>query len=183
MEFLSKTTVLKSGGTCTIRRPEASDAERLLRYQKESSGETPYLVAGPEDIGWTVEEQAARIVRWNDSPSRLRLIAEVDGGLAGAAVLYPAGAQERLRHRCCVDITLYQRFCGKGIGTLLLRELLSAAKAAGYEQAELEVVSTNAPAVALYRKLGFETVGTLPQAMKYKDGTYASFLLMVRRLA
>ena len=45
------------------------------------------------------------------------------------------------------------------------------------------MVSTNAPAVALYRKLGFETVGTLPQAMKYKDGTYASFLLMVRRLA
>ena len=112
MEFLSKTTVLKSGGTCTIRRPEASDAERLLRYQKESSGETPYLVAGPEDIGWTVEEQAARIVRWNDSPSRLRLIAEVDGGLAGAAVLYPVGTLDRLRHRCCVDITLYKRFCG-----------------------------------------------------------------------
>ena len=117
MEFLSKTTVLKSGGTCTIRRPEASDAERLLRYQKESSGETPYLVAGPEDIGWTVEEQAARIVRWNDSPSRLRLIAEVDGGLAGAAVLYPAGAQERLRHRCCVDIKIGRASCRERVSS------------------------------------------------------------------
>lgn len=182
MEFLSKTTVLKNGGACVIRRPEAPDAERLLRYQKEASGETPYLVAGSEDIDWTAEEQAARIARWNASSSRLRLIAEVDGALAGAAVLYPVGAQRRLRHRCCVDITLYQKFCGMGIGTLLLRELLSAAKAAGYEQAELETVSTNAPAVALYKKLGFEAIGTMPRAMKYKDGTYAGFLLMVKRL-
>lgn len=34
MEFLSKTTVLKSGGTCTIRRPEAPDAERLLMVRR-----------------------------------------------------------------------------------------------------------------------------------------------------
>lgn len=81
-----------------------------------------------------------------------------------------------------MDITLYQKFCGMGIGTALLREILTAAKAAGYEQAELEVVSTNAPAVGLYRKLGFEDVGTMPRALKYQDGTYADFLLMARTL-
>lgn len=182
MEFSSKTVTLKSGRPCVIRRPKASDAERLLRYQKKSSGETPYLAVGPEDIDWTAEDQAARIERWNASPSRLRLIAEVDGELAGAAVLYANNPQNRLRHRCCVDITLYQRFCGIGIGTALLRELLAAARSAGYEQAELEVVSVNAPAIALYKKLGFEAVGTMPRALKYGDGTYADFLLMVRQL-
>jgi len=182
VDYQGKAVSLKNGRSCVIRRPEASDAERLLRYQKESSGETPYLVVEPEDIDWTAEDQAARIERWNVSPNRLRLIAEVDGELAGAAVLYANNPQNRLRHRCCIDITLYKRFCGMGIGTALLGELLAAARSAGYEQAELEVVSANAPAIALYKKLGFETIGTMPRALKYRDGTYADFLLMVKRL-
>ena len=182
MEYTPKEIVLKNGKTCVIRRQEETDAERLLRSQKETSGETPYLVVIPEEIDWTAEEQAGRIKRWNAAPDKLRLIAEVDGALAGAAIVYGAGFQSRLRHRCSVDITLYQRFCGMGIGTLLLKELLAAAKAAGYEQAELDVVSANAPAVGLYRKLGFETVGTIPRAMRYQDGSYADFLLMAKSL-
>lgn len=182
MDYQKKTVLLKSGSPCLIRRPEAADAERLLRYQKETSGETPYLVAGPEDIEWTVEQQEARIERWNASPDRLRLLAEVDGELAGVSIVYANNPQTRLRHRCCVDITLYRRFWGLGIGTALLGEVLTAAKAAGYEQAELEVVSTNTPAIGLYKKLGFEAIGTMPHAMKYQNGSYADFLLMVKQL-
>lgn len=182
MDYQEKTVLLKSGKSCRIRRAEEADAERLLRYQKETSGETPYLVSGPEDIDWTAEQQAKRIERWNMSPDRLRLLAEVDGELAGVSIVYASNTQTRLRHRCCVDITLYRKFWGLGIGTALLGEVLSAARAAGYEQAELEVVSGNAPAIGLYKKLGFEAVGTMPRAMKYTDGTYADFLLMVRQL-
>lgn len=182
MNYTEKTVPLKNGRTCRIRRPEAEDAERVLRYQRETSGETPYLVVGPEDIDLTVEEQAERIERWNASSKRLRLLAEVDGDLAGVAIVYGSGSQSRLQHRCSVDITLYQKFCGMGIGTALLSEILAAAKAAGYEQAELEAVSTNAPAIGLYEKLGFKTVGTMPRALKYRDGAYADFLLMARAL-
>lgn len=182
MEYTAKQAALKDGRTCTIRRPEAADAEELLRQQRRTSGETPYLIVEPEEIDWTQEEQAGRIRRWNAAPDKLRLIAEVDGTLAGAAIVYGAGVQSRLRHRCSVDITLCRDFWGMGIGTILLGELLCAAKAAGYEQAELEVVSTNAPAVGLYKKLGFEAVGTIPRAMKYRDGSYADFLFMVKPL-
>ncbi len=182
MEYTAKQVTLKDGSTCTIRRPETSDAEALLRQQKQTSGETPYLIVGPEEIDWTQEEQAGRIRRWNAAPDKLRLIAEADGALAGAAIVYGVGLQSRLRHRCSVDITLRRDFWGMGLGTALLGELLCAAKAAGYEQAELEVVSTNAPAVGLYKKLGFETVGTIPRAMKYRDGSYADFLFMVKPL-
>ena len=64
----------------------------------------------------------------------------------------------------------------------LLGESLDMAKSAGYEQAELEAVSANEPAIALYRKFGFETTGTVPRAFRYGDGTYADFLFMVKRL-
>ena len=78
MDYQKKTVLLKSGKTCLIRRPEAADAERVLHFQKESSGETPYLMVGPEDIDWTTEQQGARIERWNGSPDRLRLLAEME---------------------------------------------------------------------------------------------------------
>ena len=182
MEYTNKTITLKNGKTCVIRLAERSDAERVLRYQKETSGETPYLVVGPEDIDLSVEEQAERLERWNASSNRLRLLAEVDGELAGVSIMYGSGFQTRLRHRCSVDITLYQKFCGMGVGTILLGEILASAKTAGYEQAELEVVSANAPAIGLYKKLGFETVGTMPKALKYQDGTYADFQLMAKTL-
>lgn len=182
MDYQKKTVLLKNEKTCVIRRPEGADAERLLRYQKETSGETPYLVMGPEDIDWTAEQQAKRIERWNVSSDRLRLLAEVNGELAGVSIVYANNTQTRLRHRCCVDITLYRKFWGLGIGTALLGEVLDAARTAGYEQAELEVVSDNAPAIGLYKKLGFDAVGTMPRAMKYEDGRYADFLLMVKQL-
>ena len=180
MEYTSSEFALANGKVCVIRRAEAEDAEALLHYQKQTSGETPYLVTGPEDIDWTVEQQVRRIEMWNAGSGRLRLVAEMDGTLAGAAIVYGVGGQSRLRHRCSVDITLYQEFWGMGIGTLLLGELLASAKAAGYEQAELDVVSTNAPAIALYRKLGFEAVGIIHRAMKYRDGSCADFHLMVK---
>ena len=81
-----------------------------------------------------------------------------------------------------IPFSLYRAFWGLGVGTALLEDILNTAGTVGYEQAELDVVSTNAPAVALYQKLGFETTGTIPRAFKYKDGTYADFLFMVKGL-
>ena len=77
---------------------------------------------------------------------------------------------------------MYREFWGLGIGTALMGETVSAARRAGFEQAELDVVSANTPAIAVYKKLGFETVGTVPCAMKYRDGSHADFLLMVKPL-
>ena len=68
------------------------------------------------------------------------------------------GQYRRYAHRCEVAIALYQKYCGTGIGKLMLERILTIAKKAGYEQAELEVIATNEYAINLYRKLGFATV-------------------------
>lgn len=61
--------------------------------------------------------------------------------------------------------------------------VLHVAKKAGYEQAELEVISDNKPAVALYEKLGFKIYGTFPDNIKYADGTYADAYWMMKKLS
>ena len=182
MEYTSKEIQLKSGKTCLIRRPEESDAEIMLAYLKATSGETPYMGREPEEHQTSVEEEMQFIRKNRENPRALMLSAFVDGRLAGSSSFAETAGRIRMRHRCTVGISLYREFWGLGIGTALMREILTAAKSAGFEQAELTVVSTNAPAVALYNKLGFETTGTHPHAFKYRDGSYADFLFMVKPL-
>lgn len=182
MDYQKKTVLLKNGKTCLLRRPEESDAEILLDYLQATSVETPYMVREPEEVRTSIEEEVEFIRKKREDPRALFLTAFVDRRLAGSCSFLETSERIRMRHRCTVGISLYREFWGMGVGTALMGEILAGAKTAGFEQAELDVVSTNAPAVALYKKMGFEATGTIPHAFKYRDGSYADFLFMVRDL-
>ncbi len=182
MDYPGKTISLKNGKFCLIRRGEERDAEILMKHWEITAGETRNLTRELSEGGMTLEEQRELIQEKNGLDQVLNLLAFVDGQHAGNCAFNPVEDGSRMRHRCSVGIVLYRKFWGMGIGTALLSEILAAAKAAGYEQAELEVASANAPAIGLYKKVGFEAVGTMPRALKYQDGTYADFLFMVKYL-
>ena len=58
---------------------------------------------------------------------------------------------------------------GRGIGRALVTHSLDRARSEGFLAMQFNyVVSTNAPAVELYRKLGFAVVGTLPAAFRHR---------------
>ena len=183
MEYTSKEILLKNGKTCLIRRAEEADAERMIEYLNVTAKETPFLGREPEEASFTLEQEREIIRNMNAAERNIMLLVEVDGVHAGNANFSCIRDRARFRHRCGIGIGLYRAFWGMGVGTALLEELLAVARTAGYEQAELEVVSTNAPAIGLYKKLGFEATGTIPRAFRYKDGTYADFLFMVKDLA
>lgn len=57
---------------------------------------------------------------------------------------------------------------GKGIGRALVLHSIAQARSEGFMAMQFNyVVSTNAPAVELYRKLDFAIVGTLPKAFRH----------------
>ena len=64
----------------------------------------------------------------------------------------------------------------------MLNIVLQEAAKAGYEQAELEVVTSNDNAIALYKALGFDIYGKRKHSMKHKDGSYADEYLMTKML-
>ena len=183
MEYTSKEILLKNGKTCLLRLAEESDAEMLLEYLKVTSAETPYMAREPEEVRTSVDEEVEFIRKKREEPRALHLLAFVDGAFAGSCSFGPASDRMRSQHRCHMGISLYRTFWGQGVGTALVGEILDGAKAAGFEQMELDVVSVNAPAIGLYKKMGFEVTGTVPHAFKYQDGTYADFLFMVKTLA
>jgi ribosomal protein S18 acetylase RimI-like enzyme len=73
---------------------------------------------------------------------------------------------------------------GQHAGRLLLEAAIARARAAdGLEQLHLAVVTSQAPAHALYHALGFRVYGRLPHALKLPDGRYCDedlMLLMLR---
>ena len=59
---------------------------------------------------------------------------------------------------------------GRGIGRALVQHSLAKAQSDGFLAMQFNyVVSSNAPAVELYKKLGFTIAGTLPKAFRHKQ--------------
>ena len=63
---------------------------------------------------------------------------------------------------------------GRGVGRAVLSAFLAEARARGASVIHLEVSEANAPAIALYRALGFARVGT--RRAYYADGTDAAVM-------
>lgn len=182
MIFQPMTVTDKTGHPVLLRKASPDDAENLLRYLKVTAGETPFLLREPEEVTMTPEQEQGFIRRMADADRELMILAECDGVLMGSGSLMCVGGLQRLCHRCELSVALYQEFCGRGVGTIMMQVLLQTAAQAGYEQAELEVVADNRTALALYETLGFTVCGRLPRYLKYRDGTYADAIRMTRIL-
>lgn len=71
------------------------------------------------------------------------------------------------------------KFRGLGLGSAMLRVALDLARSTRIERVELQVYASNEPAIALYRKFGFETEGVRRRARKL-DGRYDDVVMMAR---
>ena len=65
-----------------------------------------------------------------------------------------------------IGISVEQEFWGLGIGRALTQSCIDCARRAGYAQLELQVVSDNLRALALYRSAGFREYGRNPRGFR-----------------
>ncbi|GEK29946.1 N-acetyltransferase [Kurthia zopfii] len=102
----------------------------------------------------------------------------LDGELVGAATLSQEDS-EKMSHRANIEaVYVSSKARGTGAGSALLKKIIEdARKNPELEKLNLSVVTTNEPAVALYKRLGFEIIGTEQLSMK-QDGTYFDEYLM-----
>ena len=71
----------------------------------------------------------------------------------------------------------------QGVGTELALRSLDRAHALGFTAIQFNfVVSTNEGALRLWRKLGFEIVGTLPRAFRHPQGAFVDAYVMHRNI-
>ncbi|MGM9490248.1 GNAT family N-acetyltransferase [Ideonella sp. YS5] len=110
------------------------------------------------------------------------LVAEVQGRVLGYA--YANHFRPRLAYRFCLEdsIYLHRDARGRGLGTLLLAELIARCEAAGARQM-LAVIgdSANAGSIRVHRRLGFQHVGTMKSA-GWKFDRWLDVVVMQRAL-
>jgi phosphinothricin acetyltransferase len=138
-------------------------------------------VASFEEVPPSIEELAAR----RESVLKLSLpylVAELGGAVVGYC--YAGGYRARPAYRYTVEDSVYvaEACRGRGIGTLLLGTLLDRCERGRWRQMVAVISDLSGGSVALHRRFGFESVGTLT-AVGYKFGGWLDTLLMQRPLA
>lgn len=86
------------------------------------------------------------------------IVAEADGKVVGAVWTRIMDDYGHVKDDIpSFAISLYKEYRGKGIGTMMMRQMLQLLKTQGYKKASLAVQKENY-AVKMYEKAGFKTV-------------------------
>ena len=141
-----------------IRDATADDWPLIWPFfaQIVDEGET---YAYPPDL----TSQTARPL-WMEHPPAATFVAVDGGAVLGSAKCGP-NRPGRGSHVATASFMVDPAHAGRGIGRALGEHVLRWAAARGYRSMQFNaVVESNTVAVALWRSLGFEVIGTVPEA-------------------
>jgi RimJ/RimL family protein N-acetyltransferase len=159
-----------------IRDAVEEDAAQLVELRRRIFAETAFMLLEPAEFTATAEQERQSIRRMSERTNSRLLVAALESALIGF-VAAMGGERNRQRHAALIVLGVARDHWSKGIGARLLGEIVAWAPAAGLKRVELTVHTTNARAIALYRKCGFEVEGTR-QCSLLVDGQYVDEYLM-----
>lgn len=127
----------------------------------------------------TGREEAYRI--WMAAPTATYAALEV-GRIVGTYYIKPN--QPSLgAHICNAGYMVREDARGRGVGRAMCAHSLRAARSLGFRAMQYNfVVSSNEPAVELWKDLGFEIIGTIPDAFRHAELGLVSAHIMYRSL-
>lgn len=124
-------------------------------------------------------EKAADFVKNNVERGYPQVVADQDGKIVGWCDAIPGNVGRN--HIGGLGMGVLKAHRGQGIGERLLEATIDGARRFGLQKIELSVYSSNEPAIALYRKLGFVEEG-LKKRGRLVDDIYDDVLLMALHL-
>ncbi|MBW4034642.1 MAG: GNAT family N-acetyltransferase [Proteobacteria bacterium] len=105
-------------------------------------------------------------------------VSDADGAVIGHIALFRNARFQS--HSAWFGIAVHEDWWRRGVGAALMTAMLDTADNwLGLTRITLNVFTDNAPAIALYRKFGFEIEGTMRRQM-FRDGTFVDSHAMAR---
>ena len=109
-------------------------------------------------------------------------VAEESGKIFGLYILHPNNVG-RCGHIANASYAVSSRCRGRGVGEALVRHCLEKGGELGFRVLQFNaVVRTNARAIRLYERLGFQRIGEVPGGFFMKDGHYEDIVLFYHTL-
>jgi L-amino acid N-acyltransferase YncA len=161
-----------------FRRGFASDWPQIwpIFHAVVAAGDTyPY----PPDIS---ESDARAAWLSNRATRRITYVAELDGAIVGTAYLRPnqVGLGDHVANAGWMIAPVES---GHGIGRLFALHILEEAARLGYHAMQFNaVVATNERALRLWTSMGFEIVGTVPDAFRHATNGLTDIHIMYKKL-
>ncbi|AIR05634.1 acetyltransferase [Cedecea neteri] len=156
-----------------VRHAEPGDAEALQK-----------MYAHPALYRDTLQLPHPPLKAWHDRitdprPGSRHLVACIGDEIVGQLTLTVEQSPRR-SHVATFGMGVHYDHQGKGIASALLKEMIALCdKWLRVERIELTVYTDNAPALAVYRKFGFEVEGT-GKLFALRDGEYVDAYFMAR---
>ena len=160
-----------------IRDAEARDWPLIWPFFQEivAAGETYTYDPG-------IDEKTARELWMLAPPGRTVVMTDDTGRIVGTAKMNPNQGGPGA-HVANAGFMVDPRCGSRGVGRALGEHVIAWARASGYRAIQFNaVVETNARAVGLWRSLGFDIVGTVPEAFHHPTHGYVGLHIMHLRL-
>lgn len=129
-----------------------------------------------------LEREDARRLWMLDPPGRTVVAVDGDGAVLGSAKMGP-NQQGPGAHVATASFMVDPAHSGRGVGRALGGHAVAWARTAGFRGMQFNAVAaSNTRAVALWRSLGFEVIGTVPGAFRHPTSGYVGLHVMYRPL-
>ncbi|WP_026476510.1 GNAT family N-acetyltransferase [Alkaliphilus transvaalensis] len=154
-----RTVKLKNEKELILRIPTVEDAEAIVRYCNIVGGESDNLLFGKDEFPLTVEEEKAFLEKIDENANMLLVLGIIDDEIVSVANINSPN-RKRIAHNSEIGISVKKAYWGKGIGSLMMEELIRFAKEHPLiNNISLGVKASNQDAIKLYKKFGFEEIG------------------------
>jgi GNAT superfamily N-acetyltransferase len=141
------------------------------------------IVAAGETYAYpTALTPAEGAALWMEAPPGETVVAERAGRVVGSAKMGP-NRPGRGAHVATASFMVDPGSQGQGVGRLLGDYVVEWARGQGYRGMQFNaVVESNESAVRLWKSLGFEVIGTVPEAFDHPHLGFVGLHVMYRRL-